>query len=146
MNAGLFVKVIPDLKWVTGIFLSYALFAFLVSLIREIVKDMEDCKGDEPNDCRTLPVVAGLKISTFVVAALILITSLMLAYGQIILYRMELGLLFWYFLIAVQLPVVYLLIMLFKAKEKSDYHFLSLLSKLIMVGGILSMEVIFISN
>ncbi|MCK9423897.1 MAG: geranylgeranylglycerol-phosphate geranylgeranyltransferase [Bacteroidales bacterium] len=145
-NPDFFVTIIPDLQWVTRVFLAYSLFAFLVSFFREIIKDMEDWGGDEPNDCRTLPVVTGLRFSKFVVAALIIFTIVLLGYGQILLFRMELKLLFWYFSIAVQLPALYLFIALFKAREKTDYHLLSLLSKLIMIAGILSLEVILITT
>jgi len=146
MDSGLFATVISDLGWVTRVFLAYALFAFLVSLFREIIKDMEDCKGDEPNDCRTIPVVAGMKFSSFIVASLVFVTMVLLAYGQFLLFRSGLKLLFWYFLIAVQFPALSLLINIFKAKEKTDFHYLSLLSKLIMVAGILSLEIILITS
>ncbi|MEI7982040.1 MAG: geranylgeranylglycerol-phosphate geranylgeranyltransferase [Bacteroidota bacterium] len=146
MSPGIFATVIPNLPWVTKIFFAYSLFAFLVSLFREIIKDMEDFGGDKPNDCRTLPVVAGMRISTIIVAVLIIFTIILLAYGQILLFRLELKLLFWYFMVTVQLPAVYLFVKLFRAKEKSDYHFLSLMSKFIMITGILSLEAILISN
>lgn len=145
-NPVFFVTIVPDLQWINRVFFAYSLFAFLVSLFREIIKDMEDYGGDEPNDCRTLPVVAGLRFSKFVVAALIIFTILLLGYGQIILFRMGLNLLFWYFIIAVQIPALYLFIELFRTKGKSDYHFLSLLSKLIMIAGILSLEVMLITT
>ena len=146
MSPDFFVTAIPDFRWVTKIFLAYALFAFLVSLFREIIKDMEDCGGDATNDCLTLPVVAGMKVSAWVVATLVVFTILLLAYGQVILSRMEMGLLFWYLMIAIQLPALYLLFKVFRAKDKNDYANLSMLSKLIMVAGILSLEIIFISN
>src|SRR5690606_19191379 len=39
----------------------YAVFAFFISLIREIVKDIEDMKGDAFHGCRTLPIVVGIR-------------------------------------------------------------------------------------
>ena len=62
-----------------------------------------------------------------------------------ILYRLDLRKVFWYFTITVQPCSMYLLVMLFRAKNAGDYHFLSNLSKLIMVAGILSMEAAYIS-
>jgi len=146
MSPVLFITAMPDFRWITKIFLAYALFAFFVSLFREIIKDMEDCDGDASNGCHTLPVVAGMKVSAWVVAALVLFTILLLAYGQIILFRMEMTLLFWYLMIAIQAPAIYLLYQIFRAGTKNDYANLSMLSKLIMVAGILSLEIIFISN
>jgi 4-hydroxybenzoate polyprenyltransferase len=46
-----------------------------------------------------------------------------------------------YFLVAVQLPSLWLVIKTAKAKEKNDFHFASTLSKMVMVGGVLSMLV-----
>jgi len=45
----------------------------------------------------------------------------------------------------VQFPTIYLLIKLFLAKEKNDFHFLSSLCKIIMLAGILSMQILSIS-
>jgi len=142
----LFSSVLPEIRWVTKAFLGYGLFAFLVSFFREIIKDIEDAKGDETFGCSTLPLVVGVKNARWMTAAVIVLTILLLAYGQLIVYRLDWGMVFWYFTIAVQLPSLYLLFMLMKAKEKSDFHFLSLLCKLIMIAGILSMQLISIST
>ena len=144
-NADLFVDVIPVIRGVTSIFLGYALFAFLVSMVREIIKDMEDKEGDTTYGCKTLPLVAGLVNTRYIVAAVIITTILLLGYAQLILYRLSLLIVFWYFFITVQSGAIYLLIKLFHARDKQDFHFLSNLCKLIMVAGILSLEVIFIS-
>ena len=39
---------------------AYAAFAFVSTLAREIIKDLEDMKGDAAHDCRTLPIVLGI--------------------------------------------------------------------------------------
>jgi len=39
----------------------YAIFAFFMTLVREIIKDMEDLKGDHTFGCKTLPIVWGLR-------------------------------------------------------------------------------------
>ena len=144
-NAELFVDVIPVISGVTSIFLGYALFAFLVSMVREIIKDMEDTEGDTTCGCKTLPLVVGLSYARYIVAAVIITTILLLGYAQLILYRLNLTMVFWYFFITVQSGAIYLLTKLFHARDKQDFHFLSNLCKLIMVAGILSLEVIFIS-
>lgn len=51
--------------------LGFALFALLISLIREIIKDVEDMKGDASFDCRTLPIVAGLRGTKLVLYPLV---------------------------------------------------------------------------
>lgn len=50
-----------------------ALFAFLIHLAREIVKDMEDIEGDRLNGAMTFPVRFGLKKSSALVTAAVLI-------------------------------------------------------------------------
>lgn len=146
MNGMQFARVLPDIGSVTYVFLGYAIFAFLISMVREIVKDMEDAKGDETAGCRTLPIVAGIKNAKYVAGAILLVTIVLLALTQVVLYRLGLYMVFWYFMLAVQSMAVYLFVMLFLAREKQDFHFLSSLCKLIMVAGILSMEIILISN
>jgi 4-hydroxybenzoate polyprenyltransferase len=146
LDAAQFSSVILDLRWVTKVFLGYATFAFLVSLFREVIKDMEDCKGDETLGCRTVPLVFGMSYARYIVAGMVLATMLVLGYAQLILLRLNWPLVFWYFLVAVQVPSVYLIIQLFRAKNQADYHFLSNVCKLIMFAGLLSMQLITISN
>lgn len=38
----------------------YAVFAFFINLIREIIKDMEDIRGDEHHGAKTLPILYGI--------------------------------------------------------------------------------------
>ena len=140
-----FGMLIQELGGVTRIVLAYALFAFLVSLLREIIKDMEDWEGDEKFGCRTLPVVFGLHQSKGVVIGLIVLNMVLLGYGMIVLYRLHFMGAFWYFLALVQVPVIYLAVSVLRAKVKSDYHFASTLAKLIMLTGLLSMQVISLS-
>jgi len=146
MNAALFAADIPDLRVVGTIFMGYAVFAFLVSMVREIIKDMEDTEGDRTVGCTTIPIVAGIMTTKYIVAAILLATMLMLVYAQVILIRLSFYMLFWYFVVTVQAGAIYLAVRLFRAGSKDDYHFLSSLCKLIMVAGILSMEVLLISN
>ena len=146
MNAIHFANVLPDMRWVTTVIIGYAVFAFLVSMVREIVKDMEDTEGDVTVGCRTLPLVAGMKYTRYIVGVILMFNILLLGFAQSTLYRLGLHVAFWYFTFFVQTVSVYLLIKLFYAREKRDFHHLSSLCKLIMLAGILSLEVIYISN
>jgi len=146
LNPEMFVNLRMELSFVSKIFFSYGLFAFLVSLFREVIKDLEDLKGDESFNCRTLPIVAGIRVTRWIVAGLIVFTICLLVFGQIMMYHLNWQLVFWYFLVAVQFPTIYLLIKLFLAKEKNDFHVLSNLCKIIMLAGILSMQILYISN
>ena len=146
LNDLLFISVLPGIHWVTSLFIAYAAFAFLVSMVREIVKDMEDAEGDEMAGCKTLPLVAGNYYTRVIVGAIVLAILILLVFAQLTLYRLSLSVAFWYFIFPIQSCVFYLLVKLFFARDKQAYHFLSTLCKLIMVAGILSMEVILISN
>ena len=117
----------------------YALFAFMISLVREIVKDLEDMIGDSKDGCRTIPIVWGVLPAKrlcygllLALQVLILLTELRIAlvgwYGAII-----------YLLVLVQLPCLYIYIQLKKAHLPEHYHKVSSMVKVIMLTGILSM-------
>ncbi|WP_347157274.1 geranylgeranylglycerol-phosphate geranylgeranyltransferase [Pontibacter chitinilyticus] len=117
--------------------LSYAFFAFLISLIREIIKDMEDVKGDASFDCRTLPIVVGLRKTKLVLYPLL---ALFLAFLLVVVFHPATNLLFdGYMLVFVLLPSIWLLLLLVRADRRRDFTFLSNLNKVIMLMGILSM-------
>ena len=140
-----FSQFILTMKDVNLFFMFYAIFAFLCSLIREIIKDMEDIEGDREFGCRTIPIVIGLKKTKMIVLGLTAITILLLGFGQMNFESRGYTLVFWYLLAVVQLPLVFLGYKVFTAKEKEDYQFGSLISKLIMVAGILSIQLLSIS-
>jgi 4-hydroxybenzoate polyprenyltransferase len=117
----------------------YALFAFIISMIREIVKDLEDMIGDSKDGCRTIPIVWGvLPAKRFCFALLLLLQVLLL------LVDVRVGILGWYFAVAyllvlVQAPAVYIWVLLKKAHLPEHYHKVSSLIKWVMLSGILSM-------
>jgi 4-hydroxybenzoate polyprenyltransferase len=117
----------------------YASFAFIISLIREVIKDIEDIDGDQKYGCRTMPILWGIRASKVFVAVwmVVLISAL------IILQIYVLGLGWWqsalYCAALIILPLLIILRKLYYAKSTSDYHTLSSLIKLVMFAGILSM-------
>lgn len=145
LNPDYFSTVISALDGVFWVFFGYAVFAFLVSLFREIIKDIEDLKGDEQFGTRSLPSVIGTGWSKFVIILLILITMALLTYIQIVIYLLGMGMLFWYFIIMVQLPSLSLIFAVIKAKKREDFHFSSTLAKLIMFTGIGSLLIIYLT-
>ncbi len=120
-----------------NITISYALFALIISLIREIIKDMEDVKGDASFDCRTLPIVAGLRNTKLVLYPLIALFQIFLL--VVILHPRTALPLDIYMILLVLAPSIWLLFKLFWADRKKDFTYLSNLNKLIMLTGILSM-------
>jgi 4-hydroxybenzoate polyprenyltransferase len=117
----------------------YAGFAFIISMIREAVKDMEDIKGDFRYGCKTLPIVAGIRTTKIYAAVWICVLAATLVILQF--YVLQFG--WWpsvlYSLLAVIVPLLYALQKLRKAYRTKDFAALSRLTKWIMLTGILSM-------
>ncbi|MDG1039592.1 MAG: geranylgeranylglycerol-phosphate geranylgeranyltransferase [Polaribacter sp.] len=129
-----FLKLIPT----TIALLCYLIFAFSINLIREIIKDTEDIKGDYSLKMKTLPILIGINrtknvalfISAFVFLFLVFILKEELIHFQ---------LLFWYAIVFIILPFAWFIYKLNSAKTNSNFSRLSTLLKLIMCFGILSM-------
>lgn len=116
----------------------YAVFAFFMTLVREIIKDMEDLKGDNTYGCKTIPIVWGIRktknllyvIIGFFGIAVLLINQLYVKLPVI------------YFVMLLFVPLAWLVAQLVKADTKKDYSWLSSFCKVIMLLGILSMALI----
>ena len=112
----------------------YATFSFLMTVIREIVKDMEDREGDERFNCNTLPIAIGIKrtrfiINLFTVCLLVLITNYMYAARGMNNYLLG----------VVVLGLFYFLWMLSKADTTAEFKHLSSYCKTLMLVGLMSM-------
>ncbi|RNI33308.1 prenyltransferase [Rufibacter immobilis] len=119
---------------------AYGMFAFLISLVREIIKDMEDVRGDASFQCRTLPIVAGIPKTKWV---LYLLLALFLVFtGFVMLERQHEPQFVWYLFVGVVLPTLVLVRQLFFADRKREFTHLSWLCKVIMLTGICSMLVL----
>lgn len=120
------------------IILDYAIFAFMINLIRELVKDIEDIDGDYKAGMRTLPIVLGRERANKIVFALSLIPLLSVIY-YVITYLFKQQLVVGYFLVLVIAPLIYISIKLFSAEQKAQYKHISLILKLVMLTGMLSL-------
>jgi 4-hydroxybenzoate polyprenyltransferase len=127
----------------------YALFAFGISLIREIVKDAEDLRGDSKFDCKTLPIVLGVRktkkvLITLVLTYIILLFAHTFIATSLIPFRHNYGQIAYtfYMLLFVIVPLILTTYLLLKADVKSDFSLLSTLYKVIMLSGLLSMVII----
>jgi 4-hydroxybenzoate polyprenyltransferase len=123
----------------------YMLFAFLITMVREIVKDMEDLEGDQACDCKTLPVSTGIRISKGIALTFTLTLILSLAWIQWTSRQWETPLPFYYLVIFVQIPLLVLAGQIFAAKESKAFRKASFTSKLIMFTGLISMFVFYFS-
>jgi len=123
---------------VNSLVLIYMGFAFLVSLLREVVKDIEDMEGDQQTGCLTLPVTYGTKKAKNV-AAFINVLGLLVSFAiQWFFYKNGFNVLFLFFFL-VDLLFAFVLLKLVNATQKLHFNALSLWIKLLMVAGILSM-------
>ena len=115
--------------------LTYAVFAFSISLLREIIKDMEDQQGDATFGCQTLPIIWGVSktktllytLSGFFIFLLFFLSGTLGNRTLIV-----------YFLLLI-IPITYFLVKLVYADTKRDFAYLSDFCKLLMLSGILSM-------
>lgn len=117
----------------------YAGFAFVISLIREVVKDMEDMEGDRKYGCKTMPIVWGINATKVFVAVWIIVITGVLVMVQVYAMRLHWWLSVVYCLIAIIAPLVWIFAKLYKAYDSKDFHTLSTAIKLVMFTGILSM-------
>jgi 4-hydroxybenzoate polyprenyltransferase len=147
MKSWFMVKIMYDFKHnydisCTKLFkyaIVYSSFAFIISLVREVIKDMEDMEGDAKYGCKTMPIVWGIPASkVFTGVWLVVLTGALIVLQF---YAMHLG--WWwsvlYSVVAIIAPLIWVLKKLYTAQVAKDYHQLSNAVKLIMLAGILSM-------
>lgn len=117
---------------------TFSTFAFFITIVREIIKDMEDVKGDATFGCKTLPIVWGIRrtknvIYVFLTVLIIVLLSTLFVYRN----------LFILYLVIFVLPsLFFLFIRLRSADTKKEYRYLSHFCKFIMLIGVLSMILI----
>lgn len=117
--------------------LEYAGFAFIINLMREIVKDLEDINGDKNGGLNTLPIVLGRERTTNIVLAMgvmVLVLLVIYLYNKWYAHQLMVG----YFLLLVAGPMIYFCIQAYKAEKKVHYSHLSTLLKIVMLLGMLS--------
>ena len=125
--------------------MAYTVFAFLMTLIREIVKDMQDVKGDGYQHCRTIPIIWGMNAAQIIVIALSFITVAMI--WNTAGYFNGLGFKITYYMLygsglLVLVVIVNNLMSLFSNKSlrtEKQFRLQSMLLKISMLIGVLSM-------
>ena len=129
------------MKEAFDILIHYAIFAFIINLIREIVKDMEDIDGDYQSGINSLPIAIGVQKTKIIVGVLTVISIGILAY-YVNSNLFELDYVVYYAMILIVGPLIYFGVKLLNAATKKEYHHLSLVLKIILFFGILSVAVI----
>ena len=124
--------------WILGI---YIFFAFALTWMREVVKDMEDYKGDAEEGCVTMPIKWGLSRSAKFVQFLGIIVLVVLLVSMINVFLSGYELFSVYILLALIVPLVYWIFILNKKATQDHYNKASRNLKIIMLLGILSLVV-----
>jgi 4-hydroxybenzoate polyprenyltransferase len=119
--------------------LFYGGFAFLTTLIREIIKDMEDVEGDLAIDARTLPIAIGIVWTKVVVVLLQLITTGLLSVVALYFLAVRAPQPFYGLTILMILPILVQLVLVFVAKDPARFRLAGNIGKLHMLLGVLSM-------
>jgi len=127
-----------DLRKLYLITAVYSGFAFITTIVREVIKDMEDREGDEKHHCKTIPIVWGIPAAK--IFCLVWLSVLIVALAGISGYAFLSG---WWWLsiylsLLVMLPSIFVFRSLQKAISVKDYHRLSNNMKYIMLTGVLS--------
>jgi 4-hydroxybenzoate polyprenyltransferase len=120
------------------IIFDYSVFAFMINLLREMVKDIEDINGDYKAEMKTLPIVIGRERALKVVFVISLIPLFAVAY-YVITYLYKQYIAVGYFLIFSIAPLLYFTIKSYSAETKKEISFLSVLLKFILFFGVMSM-------
>lgn len=137
-----FVAVQASFPIVNRVLLIYIGFAFLTSLLRELVKDIEDVDGDRRYGCNTFPVRYGIK-STKIPGLVFSLAGIALSvWAQSFFYRAGFMLLFGWFIL-IDLGFVVITVLLMKADGKSNFSALSVMIKILMLIGVLSMVMVY---
>ena len=124
-----------DLKYLSAWVFGYSGFAFLLSLAREIIKDTEDFEGDSSYGSQTIPIVVGVKYTKAIITALFVITVIALFYVYFTYFTNKFTL--YFICIAIVVPVTYIIYRVITATDKKDYSVTSVLTKIIMINGLL---------
>lgn len=117
----------------------YGGFAFIISLVREVVKDIEDVEGDAKYNCKTMPVVWGIPSSKVFAGVWLMVLIGALSIMQFYAFQLGWRLTALYCLLLVILPLIWIVQKLYAAQNTPQYHQVSSNIKLVMLSGILSM-------
>jgi 4-hydroxybenzoate polyprenyltransferase len=120
---------------VNKLMIGYAFFSFFITLLREIIKDMEDLKGDNTFGCRTLPIIWGIRKSKTFIYLLVVLNLGFIGWFNVT----YIGLASWMVGVFIVLPVAFLVLSLNAADTIKDFYRLSQYCKIVLLLGVLSM-------
>lgn len=117
---------------------AHASFLFLLILIREMIKDLENIKGDMANNYQTIPVRFGEQISKYLITLLTFATIIPV---YVLVDKFNVGYMDLYFYVSL-LVLISFLIKLWKSNEHEAYVHLHNALKILIVAGVFSIILI----
>ena len=133
-----FFAIFVYYKNFSEIIFTHAAFLFFVLMIRQLIKDLENIKGDIAQNYMTIPVKYGEYFSKLLISLLMLLT---LDPIYFLLRYPEIGLMRYYFYFVIGVFVIFG-VLLWKADSKKDYLILHNILKIIILAGVLSLTLI----
>ena len=141
-NALAYSPIVGELYVWTG---GFAAFAFLLTWVREIVKDIEDIEGDREMECRTLPIVWGDKVAKMIATILLVVIATLIVYMlfAVLPFSHE-----WkslptrYVVFGLIVPILCSIVLLWAANSRTEYHRVQTIIKFAMFMGMLFSYVI----
>lgn len=115
--------------------MTFALFAFFVSLIREIIKDIEDMKGDGLFGCQTLPLIYGMRFTKKLIIGIVILFVGCQLFIMFFSGKLQLIIISGITLIVLSFFLKKLLV----ADTRNEFTALSKFCKWLMLAGVLSM-------
>lgn len=121
----------------TNALLSLSAFAFFTTLIRELIKDIQDMEGDTVGKRKTIPIVWGFLASKIIAFFLLLLLIIFLLPFLIYYYFQHQYTAVMYNLTLLIFPVILTIFLLIKYQEPKKFYILSAIMKWIMLAGII---------
>jgi 4-hydroxybenzoate polyprenyltransferase len=138
-----FTDVQSNFELVNVFILIYMGFAFVTSLLREIVKDIEDSSGDERYGCNTFVVAFGQTKAKVLAAFIAFLGLVATIFTQLFFFEIKFMMMLGYFVL-IDLGFLLSVIWIIKGNKKSDFKRISTFSKLLMFVGVFSMTLVYL--
>lgn len=138
-----FARIEPIIKPMALLVFAYAAFAFVATMVREVVKDLQDVEGDRAAGFRTMPIAWGVKVSKGFAIGLTALLTALVAWWQVFLVG-EGKIVAACTLFAVDVVCVAVVMQVVNAKAPKDYVAASVMAKIIMAIGIGTIPLIYL--
>ncbi len=133
-----FFAILLYYKNLYEVIFGHAAFLFFLLLIREMIKDLENIKGDLANDYKTIPIIYGEDVSKKIITALS-IATIIPVYVLIEIYDVGYMDMYFYFCL---IALIFFVLYMWKSNTKEQYLLLHNTLKFLIVAGVFSIILI----